>query len=111
MRSAKSFAESNPSGSTTAFFACTHLDSIGLSHGLFVGRKKGRMRTPLLSRLTFWFCSLIQVLTCLLSCQEALSQIKSQLRLPCSCSRVQIHSRNWVVMALIGRPFTKRSDI
>ena len=39
--------------------------SIGLSHGLFVGRKKGRMRTPLLSRLTFWLCSLIQVLTCL----------------------------------------------
>src|SRR5258708_2277848 len=91
--------------------ACTHFGSMGLSQGLLVGRKKGRIRTPLLSCLTWLLCSRIQVRTCLLTCQEALSQISSQQVLPCACSRVQHHSRNWVVMALTGRPVTKRSDI
>jgi hypothetical protein len=48
---------------------------MGLSQGLLVGRKKGRIRTPLPTCLTWLLCSRIQVRTCLLTCQEALSQI------------------------------------
>ena len=73
--SARSFAESKPSGSTIAFLACTHFGSIGLSQGLLVGRKKGRIRTPLPSCLTWLLWERTQVRTCLLTCQEALSQI------------------------------------
>ncbi len=40
--------------------------SIGLSQGLLVGKKKGRMRTPLFACLTWLLCSRIQVFTCLL---------------------------------------------
>src|SRR5260221_10744082 len=71
MRSAKSFAVSSPSGSTTARLPWTHLGSIGLSQGLLVGKKHGRIRTPLPSALTWALCSRIQVRTSLLTCQEA----------------------------------------
>ena len=51
MRSANCLAESTPSGSTTALLAWTHFGSIGLSQGLCVGSKNGRIRTPLPSPL------------------------------------------------------------
>src|SRR6266699_4573695 len=38
MRSANCWAESSPSGSTTARLPWTHLGSIGLSQGLLVGK-------------------------------------------------------------------------
>src|SRR3989442_4696242 len=36
---------------------------------------------------------------------------RSQAVLPCACKQEQHHSKNWVVRALTGRPWTKRSDI
>lgn len=56
-------------------------------------------------------CSLIQIRTILLICQDALSQINNQERLPCAASRAPHQSRKWVVMELPGRPVTKRSHI
>src|SRR5690242_8432503 len=97
MRSANCLAVNKPLGSTTAFFACTHLGSIGFSQGLLVGKQKGRMRTPWLVCFTWLLCSRIQVRTSLLQCQEALSQISNQQDLPAACSLLQIQSRNWVV--------------
>ena len=40
-----------------------------------------------------------------------IERLSSQAVLPCAWSRAQHHSRNWVVMALTGRPVTKRSNI
>src|SRR5581483_12364006 len=100
MRSVNCLAESTPLGSTTARLPCTHLGSMGLSQGLCLGRNSGRIRTPLPLLLTCWLCSLIQVRTILLECQEALSQINSQAVLPWASSAVQHQAKNCVVMAL-----------
>lgn len=40
-----------------------------------------------------------------------IERLSNQQVLPCACRWVQHHCRNWVVMALTGRPSTKRSDI
>ena len=60
--------------------------------------------------LTWRLCARIQARTRLLTCQEALSQISSHTRTPVSCRRAQPHARNCSVMALTGRPSTKRSQ-
>lgn len=54
-------------------FAVDPLGFNGIEPGTLVGRKQGKMRTPLFSCLTCWLCSRIQVRTCLLRCHEALS--------------------------------------
>ena len=63
-------------------------------------------RSTITASNPFHLCSRIQVHTCLLTCQEALSQRSLLAVLPWACSRVQHHSRNWVVRALTGRPVT-----
>lgn len=83
---------------------------MGLSQGLCLGKKNGKIRTPWPVCLTCWLCERIQVRTILLRCQEALSQINSQLRLPCAARRSQHYSRNCRLMALTGRPVTKRNQ-
>lgn len=55
--------------------------------------------------------ALIQLRTSLLMCQEALSQTMSNACLPTLANRSQHQVRYCVVMPLIGRPFTKRSQI
>src|SRR2546423_6036556 len=80
-------------GPTTARLPCTHLGSIGLSQGLFVGKKQGRMRTPLPWAFTWALCWRIQVRTSLLTCQEALSQMSNQAVLPWACSWSQPHCK------------------
>ncbi len=90
-------------------FAIAHLGSIGFNQELFVGRKQETMRTPLPSCLTCRLCTLIQLRTARLRCQEALSQTSSQTGTCCLGSFRQHHSKNWVVTALTGRPWTKRS--
>lgn len=80
----------------------------GIEPRTFRGQKAGQNAHPFSVLSDCWLCSRIQVRTCLLTCQEALSQISSQAVLPWACNPVQHHSRNWVVMALTGRPVTKR---
>ena len=89
---------------------CTHLGSIGFSQGLLLGRQQETMRTPLPSRFTCRLCAAIQLRTARLTCQEALSQISKRTGTCRSLSLRQHQSRNWVVMALTGRPVTKRSQ-
>ena len=87
--------------------------SIALSHGLFLGSKQGTMRTPasLPLFLRALLCSAIQLLTSLLVCQEALSQIISNaFFLPIAASFWQLYSRNWVLIELTGRPSTNLSS-
>ena len=55
-------------------------------------------------------CARIQARTALLTCQEALSQISAQTGTPSAASLGQHQSRNWMVIALTGRPATKRSQ-
>src|SRR3982751_5963556 len=93
-----------------AFALGTHLGSIALSHGLFLGKKQGTMGTPQPLSLTSRLWTAIQSLTNLLLCQEALSQTNSRAFLPEASSCWQLHSRNCVVMALTGRPSTNRSQ-
>ena len=42
----KLFGRKQSMGSTIARLPCTHFGSMGLSQGLFVGSRKGRMCTP-----------------------------------------------------------------
>src|SRR5215212_1196960 len=85
---------------------------MGLSHGLFLGSKQGTIRTPRPLFLTPLLCSVIQPLTSLDVCQEALSQIISNaFFLPIAASFWQLYSRNWVVMELTGRPSTNLSHV
>jgi hypothetical protein len=97
-------------GSTTARFPWTHFGSIGLSHGALTGNGQVMMRTPRPSCLTCRLCSRIQLLTALLMCHDALSHTSSKAVFPRAARRVQQSARNSVVMALTGRPSTKRSQ-
>src|SRR6266481_1216239 len=76
---------------------------VGFHHGLLVGKKQGRMRTPLPSAFTRELCSRIQVRTSLLTCQEALSQMSNQAVFPWACTWSHPHCKNCVVMSLTGR--------
>ena len=79
--------------------------------GLLTGKKQTKMRTPFPVRLTIRLCSRTQVRTALLVCQRALSQIIARTDLPSFSISWQIHSRNWMVILLTGRPSTKRKSI
>src|SRR5215211_676028 len=90
----------------------THLGSIALSHGLFLGTKQGTMRTPWPPFLTSRLWAAGHSLTNLLLCQLALSQIRSRASfLPIASSFWQLHRRNCVVVALTGRPPTNLSQL
>ena len=52
-----------------------------------------------------------QVLTCLLTCQEALSQMSTSTHLPSAWTCSHSHSRKSVVTWLTGRPDTKRRNM
>jgi hypothetical protein len=62
-----------------------------------VGSQHGMIRTPVFpvcaSRSTVWLCSRNQVLTCLLTCQEALSQIKTRTLFPRAWTCLHSHKR------------------
>src|SRR5258706_16398322 len=92
-------------------YSTKHLGSIGLSQGLLVGKKHGRIRTPWPSAFTWALWARIQVRTSLLTCQEALSQMSNQALFPWACTCSHPHCKNCVVMSLTGRPVTKRNDI
>ena len=94
-----------------AFAMRIHCGSMGLSHGLLVGNRHGTIRTPWPLALTSRLWAVIQPLTSWLLCQEALSQIRSRASLPLCWSLWQHHPRNWVVMALTGRPSTNLSQV
>ncbi len=66
--------------------AMNPLGSIALSHGLLVGKKQLMILTPstISPFFTFLLYSLIQVRTSLLTCQGALSRIKTHTFLPLS---------------------------
>ncbi len=68
------------------------------------------MRTPWPVWRTWRLCARIQSRTSLLMCQEALLQIMSNACLPNLFSFAQHQARYWVVMALIGRFSTNRSQ-
>src|SRR5215210_3642680 len=82
---------------------------MGLSHGLFLGNRQLMILSPSPLLLTALLCSSIHRRTWWLTCQEALSQIKTQTPLPAASSFSQHHERKRVVIPLTGRPSTKRS--
>src|SRR5215210_5163876 len=90
---------------------CTHLGSIGLSHGLFFGSRQLMILTPLPLALTRRLWEAIHSRTSLEVCQLALSQIKTQTLLPATSSFWQHHLKNCVVTLLTGRPSTNLSHI
>ncbi len=61
---------------------CTHLGSIGFSHGLCLGSRQLMILTPRPLFLTPRLCVPIQLRSSLLTCQGALSQIKTKTFLP-----------------------------
>jgi hypothetical protein len=77
----------SPPGSTTLRLPRTHLGSMALSHGLFLGSKQGTIRTPRPLSLTSRLRVAIQSLTNLLLCQLVLSQIKSRAFFPLRVGR------------------------
>ncbi|AMV27119.1 hypothetical protein VT84_22140 [Gemmata sp. SH-PL17] len=79
---------------------CAHLGSIGLSHGLFTGRKHATIRTPPSAR-AFLLWDLIQTRTRLLTCHAALSHTKSSAFFPSSPNR--LHPRQVVLGYLRNR--------
>jgi hypothetical protein len=82
--------------------------------GALLGKQTGHYLHPRASLplfLTPLLCSAIQLLTSLLVCQLALSQIISNAFLPIAASFWQLYSRNWVVMELTGRPSTNLSHV
>jgi hypothetical protein len=81
-----------PIGSRIARVPWIQLGSIGLSHGLWIGRRRAMIRTPP-SRFTRRWCALIQARTRWLMCQLALSQTRSNARLPSDAKRPQTHPR------------------
>src|SRR5215218_4795694 len=88
----------------------THLGSIALSHGLFMGSKQLMILTPSPLFLTRRLWEAIHSLTSRLMCQEALSQIRSHtFLLPTASSFLEHHERNRVLIPLSGRPSTKRN--
>ena len=97
------------SGSTTLRFAWIHMGSIGLSQGLFFGKRKGSNRIPCLFSFTARLCSRIHWRTALLLCQVAWSQTITSTRLSANCVFSNSHSRYWMVKSLQGLPSTKRS--
>ena len=86
------------------------LGSIGFSHGLLLGRRQTRSRQPP-SRLTRRLWAAIQARTSRLTCQGALSQIRSRTRTPSAASRPATQARKAQVTPLTGRPATNRSSI
>ena len=67
--------------------------------------------TPEPLTLTSRLCLPIQRRTSRLMCQLALSQINTQTFLPMAANFSEHHSKKRVVMALTGRPSTKRSHV
>src|SRR4051795_5910810 len=80
-RSMSSSAVNVRSGSTIARLPCSHRGSIGLSQGLFTGKRHTRIRTPPV-RFTVRLCVLIHPCTAWLTCQVALSHTSTHTRLP-----------------------------
>src|SRR5215216_436880 len=78
---------------------------------LCFGRRQLTILTPLPLSLTQRLCLPSQRLSSLETCQEALSQMSSRTFLPIPSSSSTLHSRNWVVMELMGLPSTKRTHI
>ena len=86
--------------------------SMGLSQGLWVGKKKGKMRTPLPVCLTCWLCSRSQLRTILLTWKAGIIPDQEPVALAdAAARRSQPYSRNAMVIALTGRPVTKRTQI
>src|SRR5215212_5271949 len=108
-RSMSSWAVNGPSGSTMARLPCDQRGSIGLSQGLFTGKRHTRIRTPPV-RFTRRLCVQIHARTARLTCQAALSHTSTHTRLPSSASWPAPQARKSVVMRLTGRPSTKRSS-
>src|SRR5258708_6982510 len=69
------------------------------------------MRTPCPCCFTARLCVRIQARAALLTCQEAVSQISAPTGTPSAASLRQHQFRNWVVIALPGRPPPKRGQI
>src|SRR4051794_39987235 len=80
-RSMSSTAVNVRSGSTIARLPCSHRGSIGLSQGLFTGKRHTRIRTPPV-RFTVRLCVLIHPCTAWLTGQVALSHTSTHTRLP-----------------------------
>src|SRR3954453_2864176 len=108
-RSMSSSAVNVRSGSTIARLPCSHRGSIGLSQGLFTGKRHTRIRTPPV-RFTVRLCVLIHPCTAWLTCQAALSHTSTHTRLPSWASWWAPQVRNSIVTRLTGRPSTKRSS-
>lgn len=62
-----------------AFLPCAHFGSIGLSYGLFTGKKHATIRTPPSAR-AFRLWPLIHARTRLLTCHAALSHTNCTFR-------------------------------
>ena len=110
-RSRTSSAVSVRSGSTIARFPCIHFGSIGFSHGALTGRPHTRIRHPDFSRRTRRLCPAIQARTRLLTCQAALSQTRTNTRLPSAANCSHAQARKSSVTWLTGRPSTNRTII
>ncbi len=73
-------------------------------------QEAGQNAQPTPVCLTRRLCARIQARTRLLTCQEALSQTSVHTRMPARCRWSQHQPKNSSVMALTGRPSTKRSQ-
>src|SRR5206468_4038211 len=104
-----SWAVNVRSGSAIARLPCNQRGSIGLSHGLFTGKRHTRIRTPPV-RFTARLCAPIHARTARLTCQAALSHTSTHTRVPSAASRSAPQARKAVVTRLTGRPSTKRSS-
>src|SRR5437763_1183097 len=89
---------------------CSHLGSIGFSHGALTGRPHTLILQPP-SRFTLRLCCPIQRLTRLLTCQDALSQTSTNTRLPSLANLPHSQARKSSVTWLTGLPSTKRKSI
>jgi hypothetical protein len=110
MRCMSSAVESTRAGSTTARFPCTHLGSIGLRQGFLLGNRQTRTRQPP-SCLAWRLWAMIHSCTSWLTCQEALSQMRTRARFPWAVKYVASHARKAQVTPLTGRHCTKRNHI